>query len=199
MFRTATCNLDFNYMDHSAEEVYDVVYSSRDGYHKQSRKGCDTFQMKPPGSYVTMSSDSGYVDNDSIRSLIQRFSADLTGGSKSTEPHTTNEIVKKRRNHVKMDVYHLQMTTPTGNKEISVSGQEISEMFSSESIPNNIEQKRPTSMYENCSDRYSVPNSRPRLQTDIPGGEKTFRPRSNAYGSKDIETSLKFLKRNRVK
>ena len=188
-----------NYMNSSAEEVYDVVYCSRDGYHKQSSKDCDTFQKKPPGSYVTMSSDSGYLDNDSIKSSVQRFSADLTEGSKSTEPHTTNEIVKKRRNHAKVDAYYLQMTTPTGKKKISVSGQEISEMFSSESIPNDIEKKRPTSMYENCSDRYSVPNSRPRLQTDIPGGEKTFRPRSNACCSKDKETSLKFLKRNRVK
>ena len=163
-------------MDNSADEVYDEVYSVRYGYHKQYNKDCDTSQKKPTGSYVTMSSDSDYLDNASIRS-------------------TTNEIMKKRKNHVQRDAYYLQMTTPTGKKEFSISGQELSQTFSLESISNNIEDKRPTSMYENYSERYSVPNSRPRLQTDIQGGEKiSFRSRSNACGSKDKET---FLKRNK--
>ena len=184
-------------MENSGDEVYDVVYSNRKGYHKQNNKDFDTFQKKPPGSYVTMSSDSGYLDNVSIRNPLQRFSVDLTGVSKFTEPDTTNGMIKKRKNHVKRDVYHLQMTTPTGKKEFSISGQEISQTFSSESIVNNTENKRPTSMYENYSKRYSVPNSRPRLQTDIQSGEKaSFRSRSNAFISKDKET---LLKRNGVK
>ena len=184
-------------MENSGDEVYDVVYSNRKGYHKQNNKDFDTFQKKPPGSYVTMTSYSGYLDNVSIRNPLQRFSVDLTGVSKFTEPDTTNGMIKKRKNHVKRDDYHLQMTTPTGKKEFSISGQEISQTFSSESIANNTENKRPTSMHENYSKRYSVPNSRPRLQTDIQSGEKTsFRSRSNAFISKDKET---LLKRNGVK
>ena len=77
-------------------------------------------------------------------------------------------------------------------KEFSISGQEISQIFSSESIANNTKNKRPSSMYENYSERYSVPNSHPRLKTDIQDGEKnSFRSRSNACISKDKETFLK--------
>ena len=171
MLSTATCNLGFTYMENSGDEVYDVVYSNRKGYHKQNNKDFDTFQKKPPGSYVTMTSDSGYLDNVSIRNPLQRFSVDLTGVSKFTEPDTTNGMIKKRKNHVKRDVY--------------------------QSIANNTENKRPTSVHENYSKRCSVPNSRPRLQTDIQSGEKTsFRSRSNAFISKDKET---LLKRNGVK
>ena len=192
MLSAATCNLGFTCMDNYGDEVYEVVYSNRKGYHKQNNKDFDTFQKKPPGSYVTMSSNSGYLDNVSIRSPLQRFSVDLAGASKFTEPDTTNEMMKKRKNHVKRDVYHLQMTTPRGKKEFSISGQEISQIFSSESIANNTKNKRPSSMYENYSERYSVPNSHPRLKTDIQDGEKnSFRSRSNACISKDKETFLK--------